>query len=132
MDPVANVGTDDNGGLCSSASVDRLSAEVSVPTGAFWDTKSNGFKYKDRDGTSDSVTKVLLKEGAVGKAKISVQGKGNLVPMPTPVGGGQLLSADPRVTVQLINSETGVCWTGQFDGASAKRNSEDQFKATSP
>lgn len=54
---------------------------------------------------------------------IRVGGKGESLPDPT------LGSLAAPVTVQLINSETGVCWQSTYSDSDISQNSVDQFKA---
>jgi hypothetical protein len=90
-----------------------------------WQTiDSKGFKYKDPGGTQDGVQKIILKGSTDNKSKILVKGKGANLPV----------SAEPTltlpVTVQLVNSDTGVCFTSNF--TTAKKNVTDLFKAKNP
>jgi hypothetical protein len=51
-----------------------------------------------------------------------------LAPVPVPLGGGAYFDQDPRVTVQLVNSDN-TCWTSEFTSADTVKNTEAQFKA---
>jgi hypothetical protein len=90
-----------------------------------WQTiDSKGFKYKDSTGAADGVQKVILKGSTDNKSKILVKGKGNNLPDTAPP------PMTLPVTVQLVNSDTGVCFTSNF--TSAKKNVAGQFKGKNP
>jgi hypothetical protein len=90
-----------------------------------WKSSASGFSYGDKSLANDGVFKILLKQGAAGKAKILVLGKGSNLGMPAPVGPG-LLAQDTRVTAQLVNS-AGSCWGTEFT-APALKNAATGFK----
>ncbi len=72
--------------------------------------------------TPSGLAKVGLKAGADGQAKVLVNGSGEslaLAPLPL----------TPTVTVQLKNTETGVCWSAEYSNPST--NDTGQFKAKS-
>jgi hypothetical protein len=85
----------------------------------------DGWKYKDRDTTSDGMLRMLLKGGSAGKSKIIVKAKGPAIPLPGPVGG-IYLNQDPNVVVQLVSSDGGVCFETTLS-TPAKKNQADQF-----
>jgi len=97
-----------------------------------WKAKSGSFKYRDKFGVNSGITGVQLKSGVAGKAKISIKGVGSNLLNPIPVGGGSFLLADPRVTVQVVNDQTPVCWTSEFSGSGVRKNSATDFKAKAP
>jgi PKD repeat protein len=91
---------------------------VVVPAGADWKEKKKGFLFKSKTGV-EGITKIELKAGEAGKAKIKVKGKHMALPeLP--------LSHDPNVVVQISN-EAGVCWESRF--ATEKKNDAKKFKA---
>jgi hypothetical protein len=73
-----------------------------------WKATSKGFRYKDGNQVPDGVQRIVLKEGASGKARIVWVGKGPDLRIP-----GLPLSQDPTVIVQLVNGN-GVCWTAEY------------------
>ncbi len=86
---------------------------------------SKGYSRSDTAAGTAGISKVLLKGGPA--SKIIVKGKdGNLDLRPSslPLGG--------TVTVQLSNSSNGTCWQSSVDTATAKKNSEEIFKAKTP
>ena len=94
---------------------------VLAPSGALWaPISTKGFKYKDKAGTQSSITKVLLKGSADPRVKVLVKGKGASVPAPVP-------SLTLPVVVQLINSDTGICWEATY--ATFLKNQTGIFKA---
>jgi hypothetical protein len=83
-------------------------------TSACWRTLgSNGFRYGDSSGAVLGVTKMLLRAGEEGRAKITLKAKGSNLALPAPAGPNDLLRQDPYVVVQLVNSE-GSCWESLF------------------
>ncbi len=87
---------------------------------ACWTGNVSGFKYADKEGTPDGVTKLVLKQGlAPGKAKIMLKGRGANLNLPA------LPLAEP-VTVQLRNGD-GVCWEAVYS-APPNKNDPTQFK----
>jgi hypothetical protein len=88
-----------------------------------WTTKPTSAQYADKLLTPDGVKKVKLKEGLVdGKPKIQVQGAGIYIEPPT-------LPLTLPVTVQVKNTQTGVCWDAVY--STAGKNDTAQFKAKS-
>jgi hypothetical protein len=87
--------------------------------------KSTGFAYKNKAGTPLGITTVTLKAGAAGKASISMQGKGVLLPTTA-------LGLTMPVTVQLVigNGATNTCWQTTYTAAT--RNTATQFGAKGP
>jgi hypothetical protein len=94
-----------------------------IPNGPPWVTAgSTGYKYKDVAGAAGGVTKMKVKEGMGGKAKILIKGKGMNLDDP-------LMLTQP-VLVQL-QASNGECWEHQFTSPE-KENSVDQFKDKEP
>jgi len=89
--------------------------EASVPAdaGKWKATGTKGYKYSDKTG-DDGVQKIGLSGGADGKTKVLVKGKGPDLADPT------LPTAFP-VRVQVINSETSVCFEDMYDGSDKKK-----------
>ena len=86
-----------------------------------WKATSSGFRYKDRNLTPDGLSKLVLKEGGAGKARILLRGKGSDLMIPT-----LPLTQDLTITVQLLNSD-GFCWESQYSAPPLKSRT-DQFK----
>jgi cysteine-rich repeat protein len=94
------------------------------PSAAFWTPISTkGFKYLDPDRTVNAVGKVLLKQGAAGKAKALLKGKG-LALADLPAG-----PLDLPLTAQLVNSTNAICYEGVYDTGDIIKNEEEKFKA---
>jgi hypothetical protein len=99
--------------LCVYDGASTLIFDATIPAGGMcgvsnpkpcWKNKTKGFDYKDKDLTPDGVSQMKLQEGLVaGKAVIQVKGKGSALDDP-PLPFGQ------PVTVQLHNTESGLCW----------------------
>lgn len=97
------------------------------PDSAKWTAiSSKGFKYKDKMGTADGVTKIILKGSLSNKSKALLKGKGLGLPDFTL----PILPGDLPVIVQLRNSQTGVCWESEF--ATPIRNQAGLFKGKAP
>jgi hypothetical protein len=108
-------------GTSSAAIVD---ADI-APNAVFWTMTIAGFKYKDLNGTSDGVQKIILKSGGAGRAKALLKGKG--INLPDPPAG----PFTTPVTAQLVNSSNNVCYEGVYSGAGIIKNSAEQFKGHS-
>ncbi len=92
-----------------------------------WQTiGTKGFKYKNKNGNDEGITKVLLKSGT-GKAKIIVQGKGANVSIPA---SDPIYAQAPSLTVQLVAS-TGTCWQATYPNP-ADTSTGEQFKDKIP
>jgi len=76
-----------------------------------WEAPNHGFKYADKLLTPDGVKLIRLKDGLVdGRAKIKFAGVGINLLLPA------LPLATP-VTVQVKNTDTGVCWDAVYSTA---------------
>jgi parallel beta-helix repeat protein len=125
------VGGETQYALClfgESGTETRLLMSVDVPAAGVcrgvpcWDTLSNGgFGYTDRDRTADGVTRMVLKAGTGGNAKVVVGAGGMNLPLPL-----MPLDQNGQTTVQFVNSE-GECWEGVYP-APAVVNRDTQFK----
>jgi cysteine-rich repeat protein len=104
-----------------------LRVEITNPAGGLcagkpcWKaTGVKGFKYSDKELTPDGGQKITLKEGALEKAKILLNGRGANLHLP------DLTTLVQPVVVQIQNSD-GVCWETTFSGPPTKQTAE-QFK----
>jgi len=70
--------------------------------------------------TRDGITKVVLKEGADGRARILVKGRGQCLRM-----SSLPLSQDGTVTVQFSNGT--ACWEARY--STSDENGTTRFKA---
>jgi hypothetical protein len=104
----------------------RISARVgpggTCGTKPCW--KANGpltaFKYGDKTGASEGITKVQLKSGVAGKAKAAVQAKGGSLVLPPPATLEKFFNQDTLVRAQLFNS-LGTCVEATYSAASSKQ-----------
>lgn len=97
---------------------------VVPPNGSLWtQIGTKGFKYKDLAGLQNGVQKVIVKgsTGGSNKSKILVKGRGVALPDPLPPA----LTLPARV--QVINSDSGLCWEANF--ATFKKSTASFFKA---
>jgi cysteine-rich repeat protein len=87
---------------------------------------TTSFKYKDKLGTPNGLSFVKLQEGLTnGEAKILVKGKSFHLGLPSSVS----LNFTLPVTLQLLNTQTSVCWEAEYSTFLVKE--ADQFKARS-
>jgi cysteine-rich repeat protein len=120
---------DTNYQLCVYDQTGRLT-QATIPAGGLcgasnpkpcWKTSGvSGFKYKDKDLTPHGVQKLVLKEGADGKAKIQLIAKGTLFPMP------DLAAISQPLTIQIQNS-SGLCFEAIYSVPPTKQTPA-QFK----
>jgi hypothetical protein len=71
--------------------------------GPCWSAVSKGFKYKDKDTTTDGILKINLFGGDPGKGKVLVVGKNKTATMPT--GVALALQNQASATVQVLASD---------------------------
>lgn len=88
-----------------------------------WKATSTSYSYKDAALLPDGLSLVKLREGETdGKARIQIQGQSiNLRPPNLPL--------TLPVTVQVKNTDTGICWEAVYSAAGT--NDGTQFKAKS-
>jgi cysteine-rich repeat protein len=109
--------------LCLYAGTAALGDATILPSATNWKVTggNKGYKFKDKSGTPDGITKAILKASASNKSKVIVKGKGaNLPDLAGPPFG-------LPVTVQLVNSANQVCFTSAFN--MPKKNVGTLFKA---
>lgn len=86
-----------------------------------------GWRYMDRDMSSDGVRRMVLKGGVARRAKIVFQAKGAALSLPAPFSGEQLLAQDGNVIIQLVSSDGGACFETVLPEP-AKKNAADLFR----
>lgn len=98
-----------------------LEGATLVAPGSGWSPISTkGYKFTDKPGTQDGIQKIILKASTNNKSKALVKGKGgNLPDIAPPLTG--------PVTVQLVNSQSGICWESVFNAPFLK-NVPGSFK----
>jgi len=84
---------------------------------------TRGFVYRDRDAQADGATSLRLSSSTRGNASVRVRGKGNALP-------DAVLPAVFPVTAQVLNDDTGVCFTATF--ATATRSDSTHLTAKTP
>lgn len=89
-----------------------------------WRESTKGFSYADRDLTPDGMQALKLTEGAAGKAKITLKGKGQRLA----VTGLDALAGP--LDVQLQRADGGPCWGARFSAPFQKQDAT-QLKAVS-
>lgn len=104
---------------------DGVLIDMDVPSNqTAWEAKgTRGFVYRDRNGTAEGATSLRLSASTSGRATMSVRGKGTGLPEP-------MLPATFPVTAQLVNGDTGVCFTATF--ATATTSDGVQLRAKTP
>jgi hypothetical protein len=107
--------------LCIYEAGALIGEAVVGPSATLWaPISTKGFKYKDKAGTQSGITKIIQKASTNNKSKVLVKGKGTLLPDIHPM-------LTLPVDVQLVNSESGECFTSTF--GSALKNQTGLFKA---
>jgi hypothetical protein len=101
---------------------------MAAPAGGTCGTKpcwkalnGKGFKYVNKLGTPDGMTKLLLKSGTTGLSKVIMKGKGANIPMPA-------LPLTLNVQAE-IRSANGQCWSTIHTATGTTRNEAGQFKS---
>jgi trimeric autotransporter adhesin len=115
--------------LCLYDAAPTLLMTLGAPAGGICGTKpcwkvsgTKGFRYSDKEGTSDGVVKLALEAGGgAGKTKMSLQAKGAAVPLPPLTG----LALPLRVQLQA----NGQCWEASY--STDRAASPELFRATS-
>jgi len=87
--------------------------------GPCWSVSGGSLKYRDKEGASDGIEKVMLRAGDDGEAKIIVKGRGENLRLPS-----LLLNLPVLVQLQATNGE---CCEATY--SAAIKNQADQFKA---
>src|SRR5262249_33565704 len=86
-----------------------------------WRESNTGFTYMSRNLAQNGIARLTLK-AASSRAKIAVTGKGSGLDMPgLPLSG--------PVTVQLIRSDSPLCW--EADYSTSIKNDATQYQANS-
>jgi hypothetical protein len=123
------------GSLAGEYSVDR--AGGTCGTKVCWkvlgkppgNPKHKGYKYQDKDVSSDGIQLILMKAGDTGKSKALAKGKNNSTKgqLSLPTGVVEALSGSASVTVQLIGSDAPKCISVTL--ATVLKDDGVQFKA---
>jgi cysteine-rich repeat protein len=114
-----------------AAATPSLATTIPILPGVNWFIQgSKGFKYKDKTLSNAGVKNILLKIGDPGKAKVTLNAKGTLLPTPPPIGANVYFNQDTAVTVQLLN-DLGMCWSVDFEFP-AKKNDGSKFQDKLP
>lgn len=92
------------------------------PTKPCWAEKPKGWQYKDKAATPSGITQLQLSEGAAGKAKIQVKGKGLALP------DVDLSMLTSPLTVQLKPASGGVCFGATYSFPPVLKNDGVTFK----
>lgn len=98
---------DDTAGVSQPVFAQLLQGGSSCGTRACWTATATGFSYRDSRGDAGPISKLVLRAGTDGRARISARGKGGLLGLPA-----LPLAQQPAVTVQLNNGTT--CWESRF------------------
>ncbi len=110
-----------------------LVSSLEIPPGSYWRNKSpKGWTYRDRSGAADGVWLIKLETGDAGRSRVLVQGRGLNLRVPPAAGPFRFFEQNPYLVVQLMNDETGVCWTSKFTPAQTKKNRHGEYKAKAP
>jgi cysteine-rich repeat protein len=99
----------------------RLEAAADCGSEPCWKEASSGFGLRSDGVSTGGLTKVSLRAGESGKAKIGVKGAGAFLDMPGELAG--------TVVVQLKKTRHGVCWESAFEEPH-QRNENGNFADT--
>ena len=98
---------DDSGGTV-------LAGELVGRAGTAWESRDEGFRYRDRDGASDGITQLRLAARSDGRASLSLKAYGIRVPL-----SSSAVPPDAAFRAQLVNSD-GTCWEGRYGGSASR------------
>ena len=99
-------------------------AQCNVGGSACWSTTKSGFRYKDPINRNGATKALSASAATSGSAKFKMTGSGPTLSLPT-----LPLALSPDIRVQLLNTQTGACWTSMY--STALRNDTEGFKARS-
>jgi len=100
----------------------RLPAGGTCPDRPCWRATSTGYKYANKLGTPDGLTKLQLRAGPDGGSVAIAKGKGEALSTPA-------LPLGTATRVQLRGAD--ACWEATFSPAGTKRNDSAVFKGLS-
>jgi hypothetical protein len=112
--------------LCLYAgTTSALIGETRVPAGSGgWAALGErGFRYEDHEASQAGLREIVLKTSEEHESKAVLNGKGRYLP----VLATSIPLPEP-VTVQLLNSESRICWGAQYAGAQVVKNEKGRFK----
>lgn len=103
------------------------SGEIIVPAGSpGWTAlHDKGWQYKDGAAAIDGVQQIRLKASAQPKAKAKVKARGAALPVPAL----PLPPAELPLLVQLVNSDSGICWQSSYQPTDIAHNTAGLLKA---
>lgn len=126
-DPTATA----NYGICvyqGSGGSESLRIEI-PPDSAAWQTlDGGGYRYKDLQGTTDGVERLLLQPRPENKSNIRLEMRGENLPDLSPIIYPSTASTFPLV-FQLVNEETGACWQSVFESDDVRIDTATHFRA---
>ena len=101
--------------VCVYDGANQLTGQYTVARGGqtcgddpCWASVSDkGYKYKDKAGTADGITKMQVVGGELGKGKVKVMGKNGSGQLP--LGVAALLQNETSATVQVVSSSS-ICF----------------------
>ena len=106
-----------------------FAADFSLPANSRWVSRQGRrWVYSDPSATTNGLSDAQLKSGPSGTSRVVFRGKGEGLPVPAPVSGGQFFRGNPGVIAQL-NGSNGLCLETVF--TSPLRNSPRRYRARS-
>ena len=100
-------------------STTRVPAGGTCGASPCWSEKATGFQFKSKAPSVDGATRVSLRAGDAGKARVQFKGKGNTLDVP------DLNAIGSPLIVQLVNASGGTCWSATFSAPFAKNDGVD-------
>src|SRR5262249_61885766 len=85
-----------------------------------------GFKYKDNDGLPDDLDTITIRSGGAGKAKLTLKGRGENIPLP-PLGPTLVLPLRAQ-----LQTGKGQCFEGKFSTPQGSTTLEFKEKSDRP
>jgi hypothetical protein len=113
-----------------NAATETLVIEMHAASGGLckgdpcWEATSDSVTYRDGRRENGSIRALQLRAGEAGRAQLKLRAKGaGIAPPMTP------FAKDPSLEIQVVNTETGACWSSTF--STATKNDAGRFSAKS-
>lgn len=107
---------------------DGIIVNAAVQAAGDWKELKRGFRYANRNGNDDGITRVTLSATSTGLGRLAVKGKGANLIVPAP----PITTTGPVVAQLVKNAGSGTeCWEAAFD-LPFQRNTAPTFTAKEP
>ncbi len=115
-------------GVCVYADADaspRLLYEAAVPASSSWTVKDASASWKSTLGEEHGLSGLKVKGGEAAKTSIKLKAAGVTWPQRT-------FAVKVPLVVQMVNAETGECWSSRFETVDVDQTTATSFKASDP